>query len=344
MTPQGPGPAGILKRPGVCYALTDDGLELPVIDVTHPAFRVDVSAADLARARRDHVRTLRRWGLLPAFLRRLLLRLLSRHSVLVRGFLRAEGGFFSGMNTYLLKLGPGNLGPACPGRIDRKLAGSFPALAARVRLQEVARRLARGLAPVLAARPASPLHFLNIAGGPASDSLNALIRLRQEHPDRLRRPIHSHVLDLQREAPRFGARSLAALCAKSGPLHGLTITFQHLDYDWSGPGVLQALLAGLEPGSVVAASSEGGLFSYGSDQAIRANLMALHQGTPDDCIVVGSLSLLAPPMSRARRSTRLAVRQFSSEAFEQLAAGAGWIPEQGVPSPTRQVFCLMKLP
>jgi hypothetical protein len=28
------------KRPGVCYALTDDGIELPVIDLTHPAFTV----------------------------------------------------------------------------------------------------------------------------------------------------------------------------------------------------------------------------------------------------------------------------------------------------------------
>ena len=26
------------KKPGVCYAVTDDGLELPVIDITHPAF------------------------------------------------------------------------------------------------------------------------------------------------------------------------------------------------------------------------------------------------------------------------------------------------------------------
>jgi len=24
------------KKPGVCYAVTDDGLDLPVIDLTHP--------------------------------------------------------------------------------------------------------------------------------------------------------------------------------------------------------------------------------------------------------------------------------------------------------------------
>ena len=31
------------KKPGVCYAVTDDGLELPIVDVTHPAFDLAVS-------------------------------------------------------------------------------------------------------------------------------------------------------------------------------------------------------------------------------------------------------------------------------------------------------------
>jgi hypothetical protein len=31
------------KRPGVYYALTNDGIELPIVDVTHPAFALDVS-------------------------------------------------------------------------------------------------------------------------------------------------------------------------------------------------------------------------------------------------------------------------------------------------------------
>jgi len=35
------------KRTGVCYALTDDGLELPVVDITHPAFAVNFEAIDL---------------------------------------------------------------------------------------------------------------------------------------------------------------------------------------------------------------------------------------------------------------------------------------------------------
>ena len=35
---------------GMCYAVTDDGVEVPVIDVTHPGFRVDMSAQELAAA------------------------------------------------------------------------------------------------------------------------------------------------------------------------------------------------------------------------------------------------------------------------------------------------------
>ena len=31
------------KQEGVCYALTDDGLELPVVDITHPAFELRIT-------------------------------------------------------------------------------------------------------------------------------------------------------------------------------------------------------------------------------------------------------------------------------------------------------------
>ena len=34
------------KRPGVHYAWTQDGIELPVVDVTHPAFALNVGEAE----------------------------------------------------------------------------------------------------------------------------------------------------------------------------------------------------------------------------------------------------------------------------------------------------------
>ena len=39
------------KKPGVCYAPTDDGVELPVIDITHPAFALGLSGEELEKRR-----------------------------------------------------------------------------------------------------------------------------------------------------------------------------------------------------------------------------------------------------------------------------------------------------
>jgi hypothetical protein len=36
------------KKRGVCYVASDDGIELPVIDVTHSAFACEVSSAELS--------------------------------------------------------------------------------------------------------------------------------------------------------------------------------------------------------------------------------------------------------------------------------------------------------
>jgi len=333
------------RQAGVCYALTEEGVELPVIDITHPAFRLDLGEGELARRFQEHLRMMRRHARVPAFLARLLLRWNCRRSALLRGISGAEGGFLGGMDTYLLKLGSANLGPGFQSPLDRKVADSFPALAARIRLQEAARRIALALAGPLAARPGAPLHFVNIAGGPASDSLNALILLNRDHPRLLQgRAIHIHVLDLHREAPGFGGRALAALSAPGAPLAGLPVSLRHLPYDWSGTRVLRELLASLEPGAVVAASSEGGLFNYGSDSEIRANLQALREGVPADCAVVGSVSWDSPSARAFRRFSRIAARNLEREPFERLVRETGWELETGVPSPTRQIICLVSSP
>ena len=35
------------KVPGVYYADTNDGIELPIVDITHPAFAVSISDGEL---------------------------------------------------------------------------------------------------------------------------------------------------------------------------------------------------------------------------------------------------------------------------------------------------------
>ena len=73
----------------------------------------------------------------------------------------------TGLHTYLLKLGPEMLGRAYAKPIDRKIAAALPSLAVRLRLEDVANLIADTLLPALADSPGRPLHFLNIAGGPA---------------------------------------------------------------------------------------------------------------------------------------------------------------------------------
>jgi hypothetical protein len=321
------------KKPGVCYAVTRDGLELPVVDVTHPAFAVSVTDAALADLTWEFVRDEERRAKLPVFLQRFILRLVLRGSILGRGIIAADGTFVTGLNTYLLKVGPDNLGHGYAGALDRRMAAALPPLAVRLRLQDMARLLADGLAPALLARPREPLRLLNIAGGPAADSLNALLVLRQEHPEWLRdRELSIRVFDGDDEGPEFGARALTALASPGAPLHGLQIDFESVSYDWRDPNALLRHL-GAPDGAIVAASSEGGLFEYGSDDEIVSNLEALRVGMPDDGIVVGSVTRADGPAQQVKKSIRVATRPRTLEGFGALACRGGWAVARALAAP-----------
>lgn len=159
--------------------MTNDGTSLPVVGVTNPALAVTATDAELATLSDQFVLESTERQEMPLPLREALQR-----SRLGRGLMAASGTFLTGMNTYLLKLGPDNLGPDA-NPIDLRIAGSFPALTTRIRLQDMARLLADGLSRTAAAQLQRPLCFINIAGGPASDSWNALIHLHAEHADLL---------------------------------------------------------------------------------------------------------------------------------------------------------------
>src|ERR1700712_1971166 len=114
-------------RAGVCYAMTQDGVELPVIDVTHPAFQVKASEAELERLFERLVRAHKSGRKVPAVVQKLLFRPFLRRSVLALGLEGATGTYLAGLSTYLFKLGPDNLWSGA-ARIDRKIAASLPAL------------------------------------------------------------------------------------------------------------------------------------------------------------------------------------------------------------------------
>lgn len=333
------------KKPGVCYAVTDDGTELPVIDITHPTFAFEMGEAEVSALIDQMVLSVQRSANAPAAV----MQALAQNSILIRGMVESAGTYTTGMMTYLNKLGPDNLGEGYAGPVDRQWAASLTPVTFRWRMRDVARLLADGLAPALAARPDSPLHLLNIGGGPAPDSLNALILLHKEHPELLAgRPIGIHVLDLDQEGPGFGARALATLLAEDGPLHGLAVTFEHVLYNWADPTVLNQVMARIGVKDAVAAgSSEGGLFEFASDEEIVANLKVLRQGTPADFVMVGPVvrdaSTLGPRLKLMEHVPgRPAIRFIGLEAFGRLVRSAGWLIERSLDGPMHQVVSLKK--
>ncbi len=315
----------INRTPGVHYATTSEGIDLPIVDVTHPAFALDISEVEMRELLDRFLREGRPLERLPKPLRNLLLRFFLRGSVLAGGIRQARGTFMTGMHTYLLKLGPEMLGAASSKPIDRRIAGALPALCVRLRLQDVARMMADALAPALRADRVRPLHFVNIAGGPAIDTLNALILLRKEHKSALgERRVSIDVLDLDDAGPAFGNAALAALSGTAAPLYGMQVAFRHVRYDWAHTADLTAVLrAAHEAGAIIICSSEGGLFEYGSDDEIEANLKALRAGG-DVRAVVGSVTRADEPTQLLRKTGAAAIHPRGLAVFRSLVENTGW--------------------
>lgn len=322
------------KKPGVRYAVTDDGIELPVVDVTQPAFAIDISQGELDKMLEEHVRRVKAQSRLSAFIQPLVLRLMSRRSIIMRGIVAAAGGYMSGLDTYLLKLGPENLGEGYASAIDRQISGSISGLSVRLRVQDVSQLLAEGLKPALSQDKKKSLHLLNIGGGPCIDSLNALIVIQKAQPGLLPgRAIFMHGLDLDEAGPSFGRRALAALQSEGAALEGLDITFQHVKYDWSDVSVLRELLDSFESSVIVAASSEGALFEYGSDAEIASNLRVLRDGTPAGALVAGSLTRADATGQLLNRASSAALHLRPLEAFTGLIEQAGWTMDKIINRP-----------
>ena len=167
---------GEFRTNTVRFALTDDGVALPVIDVTSPAFALTAGEPEVAERCRLFVEESRARQNMSAEARAQMMQAL-RGSRLAQALTQASGGYLSGLATYLMKLGPDHLWPDA-GEVDKRIAASFPAWTARLRLQDVARLLAEGLTPQLEREPTQPLILVNIAGGPASDAINALLVVR----------------------------------------------------------------------------------------------------------------------------------------------------------------------
>jgi hypothetical protein len=309
---------------GVVHAATRDGYVLPVIDVTHPRFAVPPDPESIRLLYETFVKQERMRRLIPKFLMRMMLRSAARRSLLVKALFSNDANFLDGVSTYMMKLGEANLPPPFNTPMDRRFAASPHVGLLRLRTQQTARLVADGLVGELARAGEAPLHLINIGGGPAIDSMNALILLNRHHPELLKRSIVIHVLDGDQAGPFFGANALDALKAEGAPLSGLRIAFEYKAYDWNEPAPLAQLVRDLtSEGGIVAASSEGALFEYGSDEAIVANLKALLAEGKGARLVAGSVTCGDAVRRRMIADTQFKLIPRGMEGFAPLAARAG---------------------
>lgn len=209
------------------------GFDLPVVDLTHPAFAVPDDPAGFEALKAEYVWFTNRQRRTPQFVVNAFLWLAALNSPLCRSFARPEKSFLGGLSTYIMKLGPKNLVPPVNSVFDRYICSTSPVRSLLLRLKQTATLTAECLEPLLAADPGSPLVMLNIGGGPAADSFNALILLVRRSPSLLDRPIRIIVLDGDPQGPEFGKSALAALQTDGQPLAGLDISLEHLTYNWS---------------------------------------------------------------------------------------------------------------
>jgi hypothetical protein len=343
------------KRPGIAYAFDEDGLELPVIDISHPAFALPPGEGETASRVAATIEYLKNRSKASALAHRYLLPLLARRSVLVSAITRSSGACVSGIATYRLKLGPGNLGSGWAGGIDRRIAESLPCYCARLRLRDAAAFLAEACAESAAARPGRPLRLINVAGGAAADSLNALMMLRRAEPTALEgRRLEIIILDRDEAGPAFARRALEALMAEGMPLAGLDAVLRFEAYDWSEPGLLGELgrMVG-EEGAACALSSEGGLFDYGGDEDISANLRAFAEGLRagaakapgaaggrSGAAWIGTLSRSDGPVAFLNRASGAAVRLRSRADLGTVAESAGYRLARAIDNPLSTTFRL----
>jgi hypothetical protein len=314
------------KSGGIIYAKTREGFDLPVIDFTNPAFAVPEDPAAVQALYDAFMADERRRRRIPKFIMRMMLGSAAKKSRLIRALFKSDTGYLDGLSTYVMKLGADNLVPPYDTPMDRRLAASPHVALLRLRMHQIAHLVAEGLADTpAAAGAAAPLSLINIGGGPALDSINALILLRRARPDLLTRPIAIEVLDANQDGAFFGANALAALRADQGPLAGLDIGMRHHDYDWDRPAALESLVQNLSSaGAMIAASTEGALFEYGSDQAIVANLQALRANGSGVSVVAGSVTRADETRRRMIAQTGFKLVPRGIAGFAPLVAQAGF--------------------
>jgi hypothetical protein len=275
------------KVSGLSYVYTDCGLELPVLDITHPLFTASINEEGLEELCKESAQRAISMKEIPDAQKKLIL---ETSYIFGRYFHKdPHATYLSGMSTYMLKLGPHLIGGGEERNIDRMISKGVISVAARMRLRDICGLQANALVPQLMTSVQKELCLINIAGGTAADSINTLILIKKENQSLLKnRKIEINVFDIDTDSPNFARRCLETLKAPGCHFHGLDISFNHIKYNWVDTGNLIDILA-KKRDCILIGASEGGLFEYASDEEIINNLDALYDGSPGDMQFTGSV-------------------------------------------------------
>ena len=337
----------INKISGLCYVTSDPhgGIELPVLDITHPLFIASINEVDLEDLSKKSPQLAQQMKMMPDAQRALF-----REKSLIVGerFNKDPNATYaSGMSTYLLKLGPHLIGGGEERNLDRMLTMGISSVAARMRLRDLCRLQADALIPQLKDFPDKCLYFINIGGGTAIDSINTLILILNENNLLLKhRKIEINVLDIDSDSPFFGQRCIEALNAPGCRFHELDIELRHVQTDWSNTGHLYEVLSERKD-CLMMTASEGGLFEYGSDEEIAANLRVLYENSPADTRITGSIMrdtrTIDPTIPAMAETSGASWRYLGKEGLERILENSSWTIEYIIEeNPVYVLFTLKK--
>lgn len=279
------------KIKDLSYAYTLNGVELPVLDITHTLFNESIDEERLKemvrKSEKTAEKTAEKFNNMPLWLKIFL----AKRSFIMSELLQrnADDSFLSGLSTLMLKLGPGLIGKGRKRFFDRLSSKGIGGVVLRMRLRDISKCQTRAMIPLLTKSPEKDICFINIAGGAASDSINTLFLIQQENPAFLKnRKIEINVLDIDTYGPAFSERCITALKAPENRFNGLNISFRHIHYDWNSTRELKELLSERKEWLQIC-SSEGGLFEYCSDEVIIKNINTIYDNSAEDIIIAGSL-------------------------------------------------------
>lgn len=337
------------KVPGLYYVFTENGVELPVLDITHPLFISSIDEVKLKemlkKAEKNAEETAEKFNNMPAFIKKFL----ANHSFTMSELLqnKSDNAFLSGVSTLMLKLGPGLIGKGRKRFLDRLASRGIGGIVLRMRVRDLSKCQATALIPLLRKSPDKNLCMINIAGGAASDTINTLFLILQEDPLLLKnRKIEIYVLDIDSFGPAFAAECISVLKSPAGQFNNLNISFRHIQYDWNNTSLLNKLLSERKEW-LLACSSEGGIFEYCSDEVIDKTLDTLFNNSNSEIILTGSLlhdieNVDAGIIASLKISTNIKPRFLGLDGLKNICRKYWTIESIIEGNPRYLVFCLKK--